>query len=56
MKPPRKKAPPKPRNPAARALGDPLFRPKIVEKPYVYKRRSKFTQKPVDPPEDDPIN
>lgn len=32
---------PKPRNPAAKALADPLFRPKRKESKKAYKRKSK---------------
>ena len=39
MKPPAKKAPPKKRNLAAKALRDPLFRPKVMDNPNAYKRR-----------------
>jgi hypothetical protein len=48
MKPPKRKAPPKQRNLAARALRDPLFRPKVMENPAAYKRRPKFAKNPVD--------
>jgi hypothetical protein len=56
MKPPSKKAPPKPRNLAAKALRDPAFRPKIVENPDAYKRRTRFNKKQVDLDDDDQIN
>ena len=56
MKPPAKKAPPKKRNLAARALRDPLFRPKIVDNPSVYKRKARFNKKPDDSPDDDQVN
>ncbi|MEO8757252.1 MAG: hypothetical protein ABI398_05820 [Devosia sp.] len=53
---PTKKSPPKKRNLAAKALRAPLFRPKVMEDPAVYKRRVKFAQKPDDEPPDDQIN
>jgi hypothetical protein len=56
MSPTKKKAPPKRRNLAARALRDPLFRPKIMANPGAYKRRQRFTQKPVDSGENDELN
>jgi hypothetical protein len=56
MSPAKKKAPPKRRNLAARALRDPLFRPKIMANPNAYKRRKRFTQKPVDSTESDEMN
>lgn len=55
-KPPARKALPKKRNLAARALHDPLFRPKVVENPSAYKRRPKFNKKPDDEGDDDQIN
>jgi len=56
MKPPTKKSPPKKRNLAARALRDPLFRPKIMANPNAYKRKPRFNSKPDDDPSDDQIN
>lgn len=56
MKPPAKKAPPKKRNLAAKALRDPLFRPKVMDNPGAYKRRERFNRKPDDDPGDDQIN
>ncbi|MEO6015230.1 MAG: hypothetical protein ABIQ30_16795 [Devosia sp.] len=56
MKPPSKKTPAKKPNLAAKALSDPKFRPKIVEKPDVYKRRPKFSQKLVETDDDDRMN
>lgn len=56
MKPPAKKAPPKKRNLAARALRGPLFRPKIMENPSAYKRKARFNKKPDDSGDDDQIN
>ena len=56
MKPPSKKAPPRKRNLAAKALSEPLFRPKIMENPTIKKRRNKFNKNPVDVDEDDRIN
>ena len=56
MKPPAKKVPPKKRNLAARALRDPLFRPKVMENPSAYKRRSRFNKKPDDLVDNDKFN
>jgi hypothetical protein len=56
MKPPAKKAPPKKRNLAAKALRDPLFRPKVMDNPSAYKRKERFNKKPDDPSDDDQIN
>ncbi len=56
MKPPSRKAPPKKRNLAAKALADPAFRPKVVEKPVARKRQKKFSLKSVDEADDDQIN
>jgi hypothetical protein len=59
MQPPKKStkvSPPKKRNLAARALRDPLFRPKVMENPAAYKRHPRFNQKPDDEPPDDDIN
>ena len=56
MKPPAKKAPPRKRNLAAKALRDPLFRPKIMENPSAYRRRDRFNKKPDDSPDDDQVN
>lgn len=55
MKPPAKKAPKK-RNAAAKALRDPLFRPKVMENPSAYRRRERFNKKPDDSADDDQIN
>jgi hypothetical protein len=52
MKPPAK-SPPKKRNLAARALGNPLFRPKVLANPKAYKRKKKVD---LPSPEDDQIN
>ncbi len=52
----RKKSPPKKRNLAAKALRDPLFRPKVMEDPAAYKRRPKFPKKPDDEAADDEMN
>lgn len=56
MKPPSNGAPPKKRNLAAKALRDPLFRPKVMENPSAYKRKARFNKKPDDSPGDDQIN
>lgn len=52
MKKPRPKAPPKPRNVAAKALRSGQFQPKIEENPNAYKRRQKHKRElkisPVD--------
>ena len=56
MKSPAKKALPKKRNLAAKALRDPLFRPKVVADPAAYKRRDRFNKKPDDTSGDDQIN
>ena len=56
MKLPAKKALPKKRNLAAKALRDPLFRPKVMESPSAYKRKERFTRKPDDEAENDEIN
>lgn len=56
MSPPRKKAPPKKRNLAARALRSPLFRPKLAANPKAYKRNKRFIRNPVDDGSDDQIN
>jgi hypothetical protein len=52
-KPPAKKAPPRKRNLAAKALREPLFRPKVMDKPGAYKRNKKVELTPDD---DDQIN
>lgn len=44
----KRKAPAKRRNLAAKALGSPLFRPKIMANPKAYKRKSRFNRKPGD--------
>jgi len=48
---PRKRTPKLPArlNLAAKALRDPLFRPKIVANPSAYRRRARFNRKPDDP-------
>jgi hypothetical protein len=56
MKPPSKKPPPKKRNLAAKALRDPLFRPKVMENPSAYKRHDRFNKKPDDDGESDHFN
>ena len=56
MKPPAKKAPPKKRNLAAKALRDPLFRPKVMDNRAAYRRRDRFNKKPDDSSDDDQIN
>jgi len=51
MRPPKRnkrKSPPKARNLTARALRDPLFRPKIMVNPNAYRRRQRFVVKPED--------
>ncbi|MBN9344938.1 MAG: hypothetical protein J0I48_01880 [Devosia sp.] len=55
MSPPRK-APPKKRNLAAKALRSPLFRPKVAGNPAAYKRRKRFIRNPGDDTSDDQIN
>ena len=56
MKLPTKKSLPKKRNLAAKALREPLFRPKIMANPGAYKRKPRFNQNPDDTPPDDEIN
>ena len=56
MKPPSKKPPPKKRNLAAKALRDPLFRPKVMDNPHAYKRHDRFTKKPDDDAGNSDIN
>ncbi len=51
-----KKPPPRKRNLAAKALRDPLFRPRVEANPSAYKRRRKFIRNPVDLADDDQIN
>ncbi|HWA17467.1 MAG TPA: hypothetical protein VG757_00585 [Devosia sp.] len=46
------KPPPKKRNLAAKALRDPLFRPKVEPNPRAYKRKKRV----ILPDEDDEIN
>ena len=55
---PRKKTPKLParRNLAAKALRDPLFRPKIMANPRAYKRHGRFNQKPDNSMADDESN
>ena len=48
--------PPAQRNFAAKALRDPLFRPKVIANPGAYKRHERFTQKPDDSSADDENN
>lgn len=45
MKPPTKKSLPKKRNLAAKAMREPVFRPKVMANPNAYKRRDRFNQK-----------
>ena len=57
MKKPKKKAPPKPRNLAAKSLSAGQFRPKVEPDPKAYKRRPKhkpdvLPPPPADEPED----
>jgi hypothetical protein len=56
MAPGKRKSAPKRRNLAARALRDPLFRPKIMANPKAYKRRQRFNRKPDDLADDADIN
>ena len=56
MKPPSTKTPAKKRNLAAKALANPAFRPKVVEKPVTKKREKKFSLKSVDDTDDGQIN
>jgi len=55
---PRKKTPKLParRNLAAKALRDPLFRPKIMANPSAYKRHGRFNRKPDNSMADDESN
>ena len=53
---PTKKPLPKKRNLAAKALREPLFRPKVMAHPNAYKRKPKFNQKADDEPSDDQIS
>jgi hypothetical protein len=48
------KAPPRKRNLAAKALRDPLFRPKIIANPRAYKRKKRVEIPPGD--DQDQIN
>lgn len=48
-----KRKPPARRNLAAKALGSPLFRPKIVPAPAAEKRKPRFVRKLVVPEDDD---
>jgi len=48
--------PPAKRNLAAKALRDPLFRPRIMANPSAYKRHDRFNQKPDDETADDESN
>jgi stalled ribosome alternative rescue factor ArfA len=55
MRKPRKKAPPKPRNLAAKALASGLFRKRVEANPKAYKRRPKHKSEPIAPlPGNDP--
>jgi len=55
MRKPRKKAPPKPRNLAAKALASGLFRKRVEANPKAYKRRPKHKSVPVATlPDSDP--
>lgn len=48
MKSAKRKSPARRRNLAARALRDPLFRPKVMANPNAYKRRPRHVRKPED--------
>lgn len=49
--------PPKPRNPAARALrASPLFKQRVVANAVAYKRKRKFAKNPVDEVDPDENN
>lgn len=48
--------PPAKRNLAAKALRDPLFRPRIMANPSAYKRHDRFNQKPDEQAVDDESN
>jgi hypothetical protein len=55
MRKPRKKAPPKPRNLAAKSLASGLFRPRVAANPKAYRRRPKHKADPARAPSaDDP--
>jgi hypothetical protein len=54
MRKPKKKAPPKPRNVAAKALGSGRFKPKVEPNPKAYKRRQRHKIDPTVPRDDDP--
>lgn len=56
MKKPKPKAPPKPRNVAAKALREGQFQPKIEENPKAYKRRPKHKPDLIQAPVDDEEN
>ena len=56
MKLPAKKALPKKRNLAAKALRDPLFRPKVVAEPAAYQCRNRINKEPDDTSGDEQIN
>lgn len=56
MKPPKKKAPPKPRNIAAKSLRAGQFQPKVEPNPKAYKRRPKHKPELILPPTDEPEN
>jgi len=54
MKKPRPKAPPKPRNVAAKALRSGQFQPKVEENPNAYKRRQKHKKElPILPADEE---
>jgi hypothetical protein len=57
MRKPHPKAPPKPRNIAAKALREGQFQPKIEDKPKAYKRRTKHRPDLAAPAApDDPVD
>lgn len=47
------KSPPQKRNLAAKALRDPLFRPKVMADPKAYKRKPRTPPKPETEPDDE---
>lgn len=53
MKKPKPKAPPKPRNVAAKALARGEFRPRVEDDPKAYKRRQKHKPDLTLPPDGD---
>jgi hypothetical protein len=54
MKQPKKRAPPKPRNIAAKSLSAGQFQPKVEPNPKAYKRRPKHKAELIVPPADEP--